>query len=34
MTTEKALAGEMKTAMEDDARRTNQVGALRGLQQP
>ncbi|XP_072223400.1 band 4.1-like protein 1 isoform X4 [Leuresthes tenuis] len=25
MTTEKALAGEMKTAMEDDARRTNQV---------
>lgn len=27
MTTEKALAGEMKTAMEGDARRTNQVGA-------
>uniref|UniRef100_A0A3P8R713 FERM domain-containing protein n=1 Tax=Astatotilapia calliptera TaxID=8154 RepID=A0A3P8R713_ASTCA len=26
MTTEKALAGEMKTAMEGDARRTNQVG--------
>uniref|UniRef100_A0A3B4ZYW0 FERM domain-containing protein n=1 Tax=Stegastes partitus TaxID=144197 RepID=A0A3B4ZYW0_9TELE len=28
MTTEKGLAGEMKTAMEGDARRTNQVGAL------
>uniref|UniRef100_A0A667WX73 Si:dkey-178k16.1 n=1 Tax=Myripristis murdjan TaxID=586833 RepID=A0A667WX73_9TELE len=26
MTTEKALAGEMKSAMEGDARRTNQVG--------
>uniref|UniRef100_A0AAX7TM69 FERM domain-containing protein n=1 Tax=Astatotilapia calliptera TaxID=8154 RepID=A0AAX7TM69_ASTCA len=26
MTTEKALAGEMKTAMEGDARRTNQIG--------
>uniref|UniRef100_A0A3Q1DAR5 FERM domain-containing protein n=1 Tax=Amphiprion ocellaris TaxID=80972 RepID=A0A3Q1DAR5_AMPOC len=28
MTTEKGLAGEMKTAMEGDARRTNQVGTL------
>lgn len=28
MTTEKALAGEMKSAMEGDFRRTNQVGAL------
>uniref|UniRef100_A0A3Q1ILM9 FERM domain-containing protein n=1 Tax=Anabas testudineus TaxID=64144 RepID=A0A3Q1ILM9_ANATE len=33
MTTEKALAGEMKSALEGDARRTNQVGVLWNSQQ-
>ena len=33
MTTEKAFAGEMKSAMEGDAKRTNQVGAVWNSQQ-
>lgn len=33
MTTEKASAGEMKSALEGDAKRTNQVGGLWKSQQ-
>jgi len=33
MTTEMALAGELKSAMEGDAMRTNQVGVLLNSQQ-